>query len=145
MKFLKWSLRLLVWFGLLCAIYVANYVYFLSVRFDSQPSEIVTICFNLFFVLMVYFSIRNTPYIGVVVGTLLMLNAIYVSTESQNLWQRKKYLYENYVIDFSYDKYCQLSIEDKFLMEEISIYGITDCDDAKIPYKKSSTVHLKKT
>lgn len=94
---------------------------------------------------MVYFSIRNTPYIGAVVGTLLMLNAIYASSESQNLWQRKKYLYENYVIDFSYEKYCPLSIEDKFLMEEISIYGITDCDDAKIPYKKTTTHNLKNT
>lgn len=49
---------------------------------------------------------------------------------------RKKFLYHNYVIDFSYDKYCNLSGEDKLLIEDISIYGYTDCDDAKIPYKK---------
>jgi hypothetical protein len=49
---------------------------------------------------------------------------------------RKKFLHKHYVIDFSYDKYCNLGGEDKLLLEEISIYGYTDCDDAKIPYKK---------
>ncbi len=50
--------------------------------------------------------------------------------------ERKKFLHKAYVIDFSYDKYCNLNGEDKLLLEEISIYGYTDCDDAKIPYKK---------
>lgn len=49
---------------------------------------------------------------------------------------RKKFLHKAYVVDFSYDKYCNLSGEDKWLLEEISIYGYTDCDDAKIHYKK---------
>jgi hypothetical protein len=49
---------------------------------------------------------------------------------------KKKFLHKNYVIDFSYDKYCNLSGQDKMYVEAISVYGYTDCDDAKIPYNK---------
>lgn len=57
--------------------------------------------------------------------------------------ERKIFLHQAYVLDFSYDKYCNLTYRDKMLLEEISIYGYTDCDDAKIPYKREdiNTIH----
>jgi hypothetical protein len=56
--------------------------------------------------------------------------------ELDRLLERKRFLYQTHVIDFSYDKYCNLSGDDKMLIEEISVFGYTDCDDAKIPYLK---------
>lgn len=133
---MKWLGRLVAWFMLLCVIYVGNYAYFSQLEFNSQPNLLAIISFNFVFALVVYVSVRRASYIGAIVGLALVYLSISTSIASETRWQRKKFLFYNYVVDFSYDKYCPLSIEDKYIMEEISIYGITDCDDAKIPYKK---------
>jgi len=133
---MKWLGRLVAWFMLLCVIYVGNYAYFSQLEFNSQPNLLAIISFNFVFALVVYVSVRRASYIGAIVGLALVYLSISTSIASETRWQRKKLLFYNYVVDFSYDKYCPLSIEDKYIMEEISIYGITDCDDAKIPYKK---------
>jgi hypothetical protein len=133
---MKWLFRILVWLALLCVMYAVNYVYFARIEFKSQPSVIFLFGFNLVFALAIYMTVRRTSYVGGIVGLVLVCLSINISIASEARWQRKKFLFYNYVIDFSYDKYCNLSIEDKFIMEEISIYGITDCDDAKIPYMK---------
>ncbi len=133
---MKWLVRLVAWFMLLCVIYVGNYAYFSQLEFNSQPNLLAIISFNFVFALVVYVSVRRASYIGAIVGLALVYLSISTSIASETRWQRKKFLFYNYVVDFSYDKYCPLSIEDKYIMEEISIYGITDCDDAKIPYKK---------
>ncbi len=133
---MKWLVRLVAWFMLLCVIYVGNYAYFSQLKFNSQPNLLAIISFNFVFALVVYVSVRRASYIGAIVGLALVYLSISTSIASETRWQRKKFLFYNYVVDFSYDKYCPLSIEDKYIMEEISIYGITDCDDAKIPYKK---------
>jgi hypothetical protein len=118
------------------AMYVSNYAYFSQVKFESQPSVPIIVAFNVVFAVAVYLAVRQASFIGGIVGLALVYSAVNTSIASDARWQRKKYLFYNYVVDFSYDKYCPLSIEDKFIIEEISIYGITDCDDAKIPYKK---------
>jgi hypothetical protein len=133
---MKWLVRLVAWFMLLCVIYVGNYAYFSQLEFNSQPNLLAIISFNFVFALVVYVLVRRASYIGAIVGLALVYLSISTSIASETRWQRKKFLFYNYVVDFSYDKYCPLSIEDKYIMEEISIYGITDCDDAKIPYKK---------
>jgi hypothetical protein len=133
---MKWLGRLVAWFMLLCVIYVGNYAYFSQLEFNSQPNLLAIISFNFVFALVVYVSVRRASYVGAIVGLALVYLSISTSIASETRWQRKKLLFYNYVVDFSYDKYCPLSIEDKYIMEEISIYGITDCDDAKIPYKK---------
>lgn len=134
---LRWVTRMLVWLGLMLVMYASNYAYFSQVRFESQPSVIIIVAFNVVFAIVVYLAVRQASFIGGIVGLALVYLAVNTSIASEARWQRKKYLFYNYVIDFSYDKYCPLGIEDKFIMEEISIYGITDCDDAKIPYKKT--------
>jgi hypothetical protein len=133
---MKWLGSLVAWSMLLCVIYVGNYAYFSHLEFNSQPNLLAIISFNFVFALVVYVSVRRASYIGAIVGLALVYLSISTSIASETRWQRKKFLFYNYVVDFSYDKYCPLSIEDKYIMEEISIYGITDCDDAKIPYKK---------
>lgn len=132
----RWASRVLVWLGLMLAMYVSNYAYFSQVKFESQPSVPIIVAFNVVFAVAVYLAVRQASFIGGIVGLALVYSAVNTSIASDARWQRKKYLFYNYVVDFSYDKYCPLSIEDKFIIEEISIYGITDCDDAKIPYKK---------
>lgn len=132
----KWTSRILVWFVLMLVIYASNYAYFAQIKFESQPSIVVIIAFNILFALIVYVTVRRASFVGCIVGLALVYLAVNTSIASEARWHRKKYLFYNYVVDFSYDKYCPLSVEDKFIMEEISIYGITDCDDAKIPYKK---------
>ena len=133
----RWTLRILVWFVLMLVMYASNYAYFAQVKFESQPSIVVIITFNVLLALVVYVTVRRASLVGGIVGLALVYLAVNTSIASEANWHRKKYLFNNYVVDFSYDKYCPLSIEDKFILEEISIYGITDCDDAKIPYKKS--------
>ena len=133
---LSWLLRLVIWFILLFVIYAVNYVYFHQVEFNSQSSLLTIASINIAISLAVYVSVRRTSYVGGIVGLVLVCLSINISIASEARWQRKKFLFYNYVVDFSYDKYCNLSIEDKFIVEEISIYGITDCDDAKIPYMK---------
>ncbi len=133
----KWATRILVWLVLMLVMYASNYAYFSEVRFESQPSVIIIVTFNVVFAIVVYLAVRKLSFVGSVVGLALVYSAVHTAIASEARWQRKKHLYYNYVIDFSYDKYCPLSIEDKFIIEEISIYGITDCDDAKIEYKKS--------
>ena len=135
-KILKWLLRIAFWFFLLCVIYLANYFYFSWLEFSSQPNLLAIASFNFIFAIVIYVSARKASLIGGFVGLALLYLAVNTSIASEARWQRKKSLFYNYVIDFSYDKYCPLSIEDKYIIEEISIYGITDCDDAKIPYKK---------
>lgn len=132
----RWASRMLVWLGLMLVMYASNFAYFSQVRFESQPSVLIIIAFNVVFAVAVYLAVRQASFVGGIVGLALVYLAVNTSIASEARWQRKKYLFYNYVIDFSYDKYCPLSIEDKFIMEEISIYGITDCDDAKISYKK---------
>jgi hypothetical protein len=132
----KGASKILVWFVLMLVMYASNYAYFEQVRFESEPSVPIIVAFNVVFAVSVYLAVRESSFIGGIVGLALVYSAVNTSIASDARWQRKKYLFYNYVVDFSYDKYCPLSIEDKFIMEEISIYGITDCDDAKIPYKK---------
>ncbi len=132
----KWTSKILVWFVLMLVMYASNYAYFEQVVFESEPSVPIIVAFNVVFAIVVYLVVRKSSFVGGIVGLALAYLAVNTSIASEARWQRKKYLFYNYVIDFSYDKYCPLSIEDKFIMEEISIYGITDCDDAKIPYKK---------
>ncbi len=134
---LKWIARLVVWVLLLAAIYIAHYVYFSGVPFDSAPNIYAIIGLTILFAAIVYLSVRRASYVGIVIGLGLMYVSIGTTVRWDSRWQRMKYLHENYVTDFTYDKYCNLSGEDKMLMEEISIYGITDCDDAGIKYQKS--------
>ena len=133
---LKWIARLVVWVLLLAVIYIAHYLYFSGIPFDSAPNIYVIVGVTILFAAIVYLSIRRASYVGIVAGVGLMYLSIDMTMHWHSRWQRMKYLHENYVVNFTYDKYCNLSVEDKMLMEEISIYGITDCDDAKIPYKK---------
>jgi hypothetical protein len=142
---LRWMARLLVWVLLLASIYIGHYVYFSRVPFDSAPNFFTIFVFTAFFAGAVYLSVRRSSLVGIVVGVGLMYLSVDTSFFWNDRWQRIKFLHENYVNNFTYDKYCNLSGEDKMLMEEISIYGITDCDDAKIPYKKQPTIGVKKS
>jgi hypothetical protein len=132
--------RLIIWLILLVGIYAIHYTYFAEITFDSVPNVFVLIGINLAFILLIFFAVRRSSYVGLFVGLGLMYQCANTSVEWHRKWQRMRYLHHNYITDFSYDKYCNLSSEDKMLMEEISIYGYTDCDDAKIPYKKSDEV-----
>lgn len=79
----------MVWLGLMLVMYVSNYVYFAQVRFESQPSVLIVVAFNTVFALVVYLAVRQTSFIGGIVGMALVYLAVNTSIASEARWQRK--------------------------------------------------------
>ncbi len=135
-RIIKYFFRSLICVSLAFALVSIARIFYAEVPLDENPNYIVLIMLSVVLFEVLLSVTKKWGRIGAYAGIFLIIFFVASLAIFEGRWRHQKYLYLNYVVDFSYDKYCNMSWEDRYILEEISIYGVTDCDDAKIPYKK---------
>ncbi len=132
----RYSIQLLALLLIAAIVLVVNLFYYTEQPLNIERNYFFPIALTIFTFEFLLNLTKDWKLFFRLIAIFIFIFQVQQMIALENQLSRKKFLHENYVIDFSYDNYCNLSSEDKLLLEEMSIYGYTDCDDAKIPYRK---------